>query len=43
MKIHKIAKSDNNNLILPRINIKIIIYSDNIILIGHSLEETVMS
>ena len=43
MKIHKIAKSDNSNLILPRINIKIIIYLDNIILIGHSLEETVMS
>ena len=43
MKIHKIAKSDNSNLILLRINIKIIIYLDNIILIGHSLEETVMS
>ena len=43
MKIHKIAKSDSNNLILPRINIKIMIYLDNIILIGHSLEEAVMS
>ena len=39
--IHKIAKKPMT--ILRRINIRIIIYSDNMLLIGHSLEGIMMS